>query len=124
MQPILLGSIAGLSGDGAHERLQIVAFEEGDTTAALAEQQVLVPLTGGDEGLAALGLMHALDQVQFLQFFHGSINCYETQGGVALAGGVIYINGRDGMATMCDRVHDRPASLGEAISVVAELGEP
>ena len=53
LQPVFLDLIAGAARDGVDQRIQVVAFEERDAAAALAQQEMLVPGAGGDEGLAA-----------------------------------------------------------------------
>ena len=53
--------VAALLSDALEEGFEIIAFEKGRVAALLADQQMLVVGKPGDKGLAAIGVMHALD---------------------------------------------------------------
>ena len=56
------------------ERAEVIAFEEGHPAAILTEQKVLVPVAFGDECLASLRLVDALNEMKFFKFFECAIN--------------------------------------------------
>ena len=116
--------VAGPFRNGFNERLEIVALEEHHLAAIVTKQQMFVTSARGDEGLAALRLVHALDDVQFLQFFKRAIDRDQPQGPIFLARRIEDFQRGEGMRGFLDRLHDRAASAGEAVAIFLELSQP
>jgi hypothetical protein len=116
--------VSGLLRDALNERVEVVAFEERDLSAVLAEQQVFVPVAFGDERLASLRLVDALDEVKFLEFFERAIHGHKTKRAVFFARQVEDLDGGEGALGILDRFDDSAARGGEAVSVFLQLFEP
>jgi len=82
---MFLDGKATFFADGSHQGSQVISTEVFSPPACLADQQVLVPLRGGDEGMASVGLVDAQYQANFFQFFQGAIDCDQADAGIILA---------------------------------------
>ena len=54
--------ITCLAGNGLDQTFKIIAFEQGGSSALLAQQEMLVPSRSRNKCLASLWLMDALDK--------------------------------------------------------------
>lgn len=124
LQPVFLNLVTRLLCNGLDERLDVVTLEEGNLSAVLAEQQMLVTLTSRDERLTPHWLVDALDEVQLLQLFQCAIHSDQPQRTVFLPRQIVHFDGGEGMVGIDYRLHHRAASLGDTIAVLMQLGEP
>lgn len=84
---------AGLA-DVLHERLQVVAAEIFGATAMPAYQQMLVSTHRRHIRMAAIWLVHALNQARFFQFLQRAIDRRQAQAGVGGSRQVVNLGGR------------------------------
>ena len=68
--------------------------------------------------------MHALDQVQGLEFFQGAVHGDQAQGAVSPAGGIEDLQRSEGAVAIGDGLDDGAAGVGEPISFFAQPGQP
>jgi hypothetical protein len=85
---------------------------------------MLVTVSCSDEGLAALGLVDALDQAQLLEFFEGAINADQSQAGTILARRVIHFDRGEGVRTPCQRLDYGPAWRGKTATTFLQYVDP
>ena len=116
--------VAGADREGADELIQVIALEESDAAATLAEEHVLMSMTGGNEGLAALRLVDALDEVQLLQFLERAVDGDQAEGVICLASPVIDLEWGEGAGAPGDSLDNGASGLRQAISVGMQLSEP
>src|SRR5258706_3826110 len=121
---MILDSIASLTGDCLNQIIQLISFKEGNLTAILAKQQVLMSMIRRDECLAALRLMYTLDNVKFFEFFECTIDRDQTQRAVFFACRVEDFKRRDRARGFLDDIHHSAPRAREAISVFLQLGKP
>ena len=110
--------VAGLLSNGLNQHFEVIAFKEFHLSAVLTEEQMFVPVAGGYERLASFGLMHALDDVQFFQFFERAIHGDQSQCGILLARLVKDFNRGEGTRGSLDGFDDGTAGTGEAVAVI------
>lgn len=124
LQPVFLDLVTCLLRDRLDEWLDIVTLEEGNLSAVLTEQQMLVPLTSRDERLTSHWLVDALDEVQLFQFFERAVHGDQTQSTIFLSRQIVHLDGGQGVVGIDHGLHHRAARLGDAITVFMQLGEP
>ena len=112
--------VTGLARDAGYQGFEVVALEVGHLAAALAQQQVLVSLAGGNEGLAAPRLVDALDQVQLLKLFQRAIDADQSQSWVSGSGGIENFQGGERPQAFGHCLDDGLACLGQAVSVLVQ----
>ena len=121
---MLADLVAGAGGEQADQLVEVVSLEERHAAAALAEQQMLVPVPGGDKGLATGRLVDALHKVEVLKLFERAINGHEAEGAITLAGRVVNLDRGEGAAAPGDGLDDGAARLCQTIAVRMELVQP
>jgi hypothetical protein len=85
---------------------------------------MLMPVACRDERLAALRLMHTLDEVQFFEFFKRAIDGDQTERAIFPARHIEDLNGGEGMHGTLHGLDNRTARAGNAISIFLQLGQP
>ena len=81
-------------------------------------------MAGGDERLASLRLMHALDEVEFFEFFERAVDRDETKRAVSFARPVEDLDrGESAYGGLYD-LDDSAASAGDAVSVFLQFFQP
>jgi hypothetical protein len=124
LQPVLSDFVTCLLRDRLDERLNIVALEEGNLSAVLTEQQMLVTLTSRDERLTSHRLVDALDEMQLFQLFQRAVHGDKSKGTVFLACHVVHLDGGQGVVGLNHHLNYSAARFGDSITVFLQLGEP
>lgn len=121
---MFLDFVAAVLGDVCHEAAKFITGEVFDAATGLAKEEVVVAGEFGDEGLAAVGVVDALDGPEFFQFFQGAIDGDEAEAGAIRAGEVVHVGRAEGTVAGGDGFNDSPARGGETVAVGLEEGEP
>jgi hypothetical protein len=124
LQPVFANLITGFVRYLSDQFIKIVTFEEGNPTALLTKQQMLVAIAGSDECLAALRLVNALDKAQFFQFFQSTIDADQPQSRIMPASRVVDLEGSNRHGAFGDDLNDGAARLREPIAILVQLVEP
>jgi hypothetical protein len=113
-----------LPGHSLEKGIHIIAFEVLGFAALLANDQVLVPVRVWQISVAAVGLVHALDQAEFLQLFQRAIDRYQPQAGTASFSLFVHVQWVERERGACYRLDNCLAGVGQAVAILFELGEP
>jgi hypothetical protein len=109
---------------GGYQGRQVVTAEKFGTPAGETEQNVLVTGCGAQVGMATVGLVDALDQVQFFQLFEGAINGYQAQAGILAASQVEDIEGAERTQAVSDNFDDRAPGACEPVTAGLQAIQP
>jgi len=115
---------AGAAGNGAHQGAQVVALKEVGAAAAATNQEVLMAGRDADERLAALRMMHPLNEVELLEFLQRAIHTDQTQCAVLPPGCTIHLQRRNCASAGSDRVNDGATGGCKAVAVVPKSEKP
>ena len=104
--------------------IHIIAIEVLSLATLLADDQVLVPVRVRQISIAAVRLVHTLDQAEFFQLFQRAIDRYQPQTGAVSFGLFVHIQRIERERGTCYRLDDCLAGVGQAVAVFFELGKP
>lgn len=103
---------------------QIVTVKVDGFFALLADQQMLMSLSMGQIGITALLLMHALDEMQFFEFFERTIDGHQAELGIKFTPQVVDFGGRQGAWALGNNFNNSAARVGDAVALSTEFGKP
>ena len=117
LQPMLLDLEPTLSSDSFDQLAQIIPGKVHHLTAARAKQNVFVPISSAQVCMAAVCLVNALHQAQFLQFFQGTVHGYQSQPWVFAPSQVKNIHSFQSPGGIYQDIYNHLEGAGDAVAV-------
>ena len=118
---MLLNLILFLLADFFKQRIEFVSAEIFHPVTIQADQNMLMTAGRGDKSMAAAGLMHPLGQIEFFQFFKGTVDAHQSQLGMLFTSQVKYFLRIQRPLGFSHDFHDGFAGRRNAVSAEGEL---